>query len=173
MPLSWGIFCPAGFEPLLFLALRAGLFLAPGVRGRSGLVRPHALRPEIPPAATELGRPAVGTPRCSPQAAPATPHRGSSARCPQPPEPWPLAPPGRIDCPPPAREYASSNPVILRPSAARPKDPMVPGRRIEYPPPAESTLTASQRRLRIRPAIKRPQASPCRVDCRLGELHGA
>jgi len=104
----WSFFCPAGFEPLFFLALRAGFFLAPRVRDRSALARPRSLRPETPPAATELRRPAVGAPRCSPQAAPATPHRGAPTRCPQPPEPWSLAPPGRIEDAPPSAPTPST-----------------------------------------------------------------
>jgi len=86
---------------------------------------------------------------------------------------WLLWPSGRIECPRPARAYTSSNPVALRPSAARPKDPVVPGRRFGYPTPQNRTLTANQERPRIRPAIKRPRAGPCRADCRLGDLYGA
>jgi len=48
------------------------------------------------------GTPRGGVPRCSHQAAPATPHRESPAGSPRPPERWPLAPAGRIEYAPPA-----------------------------------------------------------------------
>ena len=84
------------------LAPRAWSYcFAPRVRGPSALARPRSRRPKTPPAATELGRLAVGTPRCSQEDAPATPHRETPARFPQPPEGWPLAPEGPMGYPPP------------------------------------------------------------------------
>jgi hypothetical protein len=71
----------------------------PGVVAWAG----HRAQPSDPPArATEQGRPASGTPRCSYEATPAIPHRGTPARDPHAPALWLLPPAGRYS-PPPSR----------------------------------------------------------------------
>jgi hypothetical protein len=85
---------PRGLRFSCFFSLREGLLSCPSGTRRSGLGRPRGLRPSAPSAATEQGRPAVGSPRCSREAAPATPNRETPARVPQPPEAWPRHPRG-------------------------------------------------------------------------------
>ena len=88
------LFCQAGARPALF-SLRGWFFFAPRARsGRSGCTSSAALRPAFAcdRAGTSRGR----APRCSYEATPAIPHRGTPARDPHAPAPWLLSPAGRI-----------------------------------------------------------------------------
>ena len=81
--------------------LTAWLSFAPRARsGRSGWASSPALRPAC--ACDRAGTSRGGAPRCSYEATPAIPHRGTPARCPHAPAQWLLSPAGRIS-PPPSR----------------------------------------------------------------------
>jgi hypothetical protein len=82
-------------------AARPPDFFAPrAMSGRSGYASSAALRPAF--ACDRAGASRGGAPRCSPETAPATPPRGTSARDPHAPASWLLSPAGRIS-PPPSR----------------------------------------------------------------------
>jgi hypothetical protein len=79
------LFCPAGYERSLGLHIERSPPTRLRVRSRLG-------------RETSRGR----APRCSPETAPASPHRGTPARSPHAPAPWLVSPAGRIS-PPPSR----------------------------------------------------------------------
>jgi hypothetical protein len=78
------LFCPASFEQSLGLRIERSPPTHLRVRSRLG-------------RETSRGR----APRCSPETAPAIPHRGTPARDPHAPAPWLLSPAGRISPPSP------------------------------------------------------------------------
>jgi hypothetical protein len=97
--------CPACLELCLFSTAWSVFFCPSGAR-LSGLGRPRGLRPSAPSAATEQGRPAVGTPRCSHETAPATPHRETPTRAPAASGGMAASPEGRREDPPPLMPWA-------------------------------------------------------------------
>jgi hypothetical protein len=66
--------------------------------GRSGWASSPALRPAC--ACDRAGTSRSGAPRCSHETAPATPHRGTPARCPHPQARWLRRPAERFSAPP-------------------------------------------------------------------------
>ena len=92
---------PGGFAvPPFFPPPRRSSFAPWAWSGRSGCASSAALRPTF--ARDRAGTSRGGAPRCSHEATPAIPHRGTPARGPHASAPWLRPPAGRIAPPPPA-----------------------------------------------------------------------